>query len=554
MLCPSCRRQLSRGAAFCGACGAVRPGAAAPLELVLPDATRVPVTGEMVVGRAPGSTLQLDDPSVSRTHARILVDRNGAPWIEDAGSSHGTFLDGVALSAPVALRDGAHIRLGNQRLAVERRRDGAEAGRTIVVPAGASLLVSAVGAQAAEPAATRFGMRPRVRSGYALKRMDAEEGGKRYVLRDLRSGKFLRLSEHDAELFRMLDGSRSLSDLIGYAEQRHGAAGPARVARLLADLGERDFLAGVTAAGGDEQARPGRLRRLVGPRERAWTGVGKVFDRVYARGGWVLFTRPALVALVALAVAGIGVFGYLIGARYGTPFVVASKIGIGGLVFLGGRFAVVAVHELAHGLAMASYGRTVGKAGFKLLLIFPYAYVDTSEAWFEPRRRRIAVSAAGPLSDFALGAVFSICALVFAGTVREIFFQLAFAAYVGAFFNLNPFLDRDGYHILVDVLREPGLRQRAREQFERRLSGRGGRETDSPAFARYSIAGIFWGVAAVGFAVFMSVRYEPMMTALAPKTVVWIVLGTLWLALFVPVVWTVGKPLVARVRGPRAVG
>ena len=109
----------------------------------------------------------------------------------------------------------------------------------------------------------------------------------------------------------------------------------------------------------------------------------------------------------------------------------------------------------------------------KLLLIFPYAFVDTSEAWFEPRRRRIAVSAAGPgvglhaRRDRSRSAA---CVLA-PGTVRDIFFQLAFAAYVGACFNLNPFLDRDGYHILVDVLREPGLRRRAREQFARRLAG-----------------------------------------------------------------------------------
>ena len=57
--------------------------------------------------------------------------------------------------------------------------------------------------------------------------------------------------------------------------------------------------------------------------------------------------------------AGIGVFAALIALRYGTPFVVANKIGLGGLVFLLGRFAVVAVHETAHGLTMASFGRRV---------------------------------------------------------------------------------------------------------------------------------------------------------------------------------------------------
>ena len=98
----------------------------------------------------------------------------------------------------------------------------------------------------------------------------------------------------------------------------------------------------------------------------------------------------------------------------------------------------------------------------KLVVIFPYAFVDTSEAWFEPRRRRIAISAAGPISDFSLGGIFSICCVFVEGTVRDVFFQLAFAGYVGAFFNLNPWIDRDGYHMLVDYLREPGLRQ-ARE-------------------------------------------------------------------------------------------
>ena len=184
-------------------------------------------------------------------------------------------------------------------------------------------------------------------------------------------------------------------------------------------------------------------------------------------------------------------FAELIVGRYGTPFVVANKLGLGGLVFLAGRFAFVAVHETAHGLAMASFGRRVEKAGLKLIVIFPYAFVDTSEAWFEPRRRRIAVSAAGPVSDFSLGGAVLDLLPDAAGRddVRDIFFQLAFAAYVGAFFNLNPFIERDGYHMLVDWLREPGLRRRAREQFQRRLAGKERRETDSPVLARYSLLG-----------------------------------------------------------------
>ena len=413
-------------------------------------------------------------------------------------------------------------------------------------------MVGAVGAGAGVTAqATQFGMRPRMRSGYALKRLDADEGARRWVLRDLSRDGYLRLSDNDAQLLELLDGERSLVDLVGEAEQRFGATGSARLARLLADLGERGFIAGVA---GTEAAiaEPSFLRRVITPREKLFEGIGGGFDRLYRRGGWVLFTRPALWAIAALCVAGIGVFAALVALRYGTPFVVASKLGLGGLVFLLGRFAVVAVHETAHGLAMSSFGRHVEKAGLKLVVVFPFAFVDTSEAWFEPRRRRIAISGAGPVSDFSLGAIFSLCCLALgAGTVRDIFFQLAFAGYVGAFFNLNPFIERDGYHMLVDWLREPGLRRRAREQFARRLSGQG-RSSDSPVLARYSVWGVAWLVLAGAFVIAMSLRYEPIMTALAPATVVHVVMGTLWVAVFIPAVVVVGKPLLDRARRGRS--
>jgi len=506
----------------------------------------------MVIGRAPGSTVVLADPSVSRVHARISAGNGGGAAIEDAGSSAGTLVDGVAIASVTPLRDGAKLQLGAQELKVERRRDTAEAGRTIVVSPGASLVVPALGPPGVAAAATSFGMKPRVRSGYALKRLDASEGSKRWVLRDLNKGTFLRLSDNDAAFFELFDGTHSLADLIGIAEQRFGAAGAPRLARLLSDLGERGYLVGVASTTATAEEPGGRFKRLLKPREKTFGFFGDLFEKLYRAGGWVLFTRPALIAIGVLMVAGVATFIGLIVGRYGTPFVVSNRIGLGALVFLLGRFAVVAVHEVAHGLTMSSFGRRIHKAGVKLVVIFPYAFVDTSEAWFEPRHRRIAISAAGPVSDFSLGAIFSICCLLVEGTTRDVFFQLAFAGYVGAFFNLNPFIDRDGYHMLVDVLREPGLRKRAKDQFSRKLSG-GARSTDSPVLARYSIAGVGWSLLAAGFAIFMSLRYEPIMSALAPSYVVWVVLGTLWLALFIPVFVVLGKPLVERLRGGSAV-
>jgi pSer/pThr/pTyr-binding forkhead associated (FHA) protein len=487
----------------------------APFELVLPDGMRVPLVEEVTLGRDPDSTVVLTDPAVSRLHARIRVRDGEGASVEDVGSSHGTYVDGVRVRERTALHDGARLRLGDSELAVERIRDASEAARTIVVPAG-------------ERPGTNG--RLRVRSGYALKRLEAAEGDRRWILKDLESGKYLHLTDADAQLFELLDGTRSLSELIAGAEQRLGPDGATRLARLLADLGERGFIEGV---GGPPAAavREPWYRRAFNPRERLVPGAGDLFDAVYRAGGRLLFTRPALFVLATLAAIGVIVFAYLVAARYGTPFVVASKLGIGGLVFLLGRTAVVAVHELAHGLAMASYGRRVERAGFKLLLVFPYAFVDTSAAWFEPRRHRIVVSAAGPASDFVLGALFSLACLVLApGAVRDVCFQVAFAAYVGACFNLNPFLDRDGYHILVDVLREPGLRRRAREQLARRGGPR------SPVLARYSLLGLAWSCLAVLFVVAMTLRVRPALDAVVPAWLVWVAIVPVWLVACVPVV------------------
>jgi len=271
------------------------------------------------------------------------------------------------------------------------------------------------------------------------------------------------------------------------------------------------------------------------------------FEQLYLRVGWLLFTRLGLTAIGLTMTAGLAAFVYLVVARYGTPFVVAHKVALGAFVFFAGRLLIAVGHETAHALTMSSFGRRIGEAGAKVMLIFPYAYVDTSDAWFEPRRRRIAVSAAGPISDLTFGGAFALaCLATEPGATRDVFFQLAFAAYLGALFNLNPLLERDGYQVLVDVLREPGLRPRALEHLRRRLAGGGG--SDSRLLNRYALWSLGWTFATVGIAVIMSLRYERALAATAPPVVVWTVFATIWMGLLAVPVAIVGPPLRARLR------
>ena len=550
MLCDRCRRQVSRRDAFCGVCGAPVAGRGTePLELVLPDGARIPLTGVVTIGRAEENTVRIAERTVSRRHVRVVAAGGGVPTIEDVGSSHGTLLNGVALTGPRGLSDGTTLRLGDVELRVERPRDNDGAARTLVVPVSATVTVSAAGRAAVDAPATNVGYRPRARSGFSLKRMDAAEGDRRWVLRNLRTDQFMRMGDDEAALFELLDGSSALPDLLVEAERRLGPAGISRLARLLADLGERGFLEGVEGAATEAGSGGSLISRLSRTREWSFRGIGDAVDRIYRWGGFLLFTPPGLMLIAGLIVAGIVGFGYLVLGRYGTPFVVANKVGLGGLFFLIGRFLVVAVHELAHALTMASFGRRVNKAGIKLISVFPFAFVDTSEAWFEPRRRRIAIAAAGPIADLSMGGIFALIAVALsAGTLRDVFFQLALAGFVGAFFNLNPLLDRDGYHILVDALREPGLRKRARAVLMRRLAGKPVPDTEPRSLTIYGFATFCWMFAAIGFVIILSQIYYARLITIAPKEVVWAVLGAFYLLMFVPVVLVLWKPLAERRR------
>jgi adenylate cyclase len=79
-------------------------------------------TGEVVIGRSPECNVVLKDFGISRQHARILVDEEGAR-IVDLKSKNGTQVNGVpVVEAP--LRDGDRILLGKFQLTFSKSLEG----------------------------------------------------------------------------------------------------------------------------------------------------------------------------------------------------------------------------------------------------------------------------------------------------------------------------------------------------------------------------------------------------------------------------------------------
>ena len=103
---------------------AAAPKPARALRLVVVDGplsgTTIPLASSAIlIGRSPSCTLVLDDDYSSSRHARIFPQ--GDQWfVEDLGSTNGTFLDGNRIAQPMVVEAGTPIRVGQSTIELQR--------------------------------------------------------------------------------------------------------------------------------------------------------------------------------------------------------------------------------------------------------------------------------------------------------------------------------------------------------------------------------------------------------------------------------------------------
>ncbi|MGH3621633.1 MAG: FHA domain-containing protein FhaB/FipA [Sciscionella sp.] len=102
---------------------AKKPRGRQPRQLVVTHGalagTRISLNGRpILIGRADDSTLVLDDDYASTRHARLALRQNDW-YVEDLGSTNGTYLDRAKVTAPLRVPLGVPIRIG--RTVIELR-------------------------------------------------------------------------------------------------------------------------------------------------------------------------------------------------------------------------------------------------------------------------------------------------------------------------------------------------------------------------------------------------------------------------------------------------
>ena len=210
---------------------------------------------------------------------------------------------------------------------------------------------------------------------------------------------------------------------------------------------------------GYTRTRPYTRRRVgLSAQGIEFDGMDRLLLRVYAAGVRLVPRRAATVVAAAFAVGGNValvvqlVSGSPLATQTLNPYVAA-------LVILTIDLAATALHESAHGLVLAHYGRRVRAVGFGFYWGAPCYFVDATEALLLPSRKRMLQSAAGPLADVTLAGAMGGAALITTPVVSEILLLAAALIWLDVLFNVVPLLELDGYWILADWLDRPELRR-----------------------------------------------------------------------------------------------
>lgn len=74
---------------------------------------------EATIGRAAGCKVTIDDHYASQLHARVF-QRDGQIFVEDIGSTNGTYLNRKKVTGPMVLQRGDHLQIGNTVLELTR--------------------------------------------------------------------------------------------------------------------------------------------------------------------------------------------------------------------------------------------------------------------------------------------------------------------------------------------------------------------------------------------------------------------------------------------------
>ena len=304
---------------------------------------------------------------------------------------------------------------------------------------------------------------PRLRQPSQLAGFTDRFGQNYWILKNPEGNNYLSLDQAELFYLERMDGQRTVATLNMEYLQAHRALGDRLLSGLLIKLQTRGFLREPLLELETEKPKPRPWWSRLWQTSFSLGEIDPLATRLYQRVGWILFTPLARLLLLSVVVSGLVVFILQIwagGGRYLYLHTFSGPEVIG--LWLPLPLCMI-LHESAHMLACKAHGLRVGRLGVIIgILGIPAPYVNTNDTWMAPQKARMMVSAAGPFTNLFIAGLCA--ALAYSYTSFQPFLlRLSALNYLLTFINLNPWTESDGYLLLMDYLRVPGLRASARK-------------------------------------------------------------------------------------------
>ena len=311
-------------------------------------------------------------------------------------------------------------------------------------------------------------LRPKLADDIEIRTFEQRWGEGYVMIANPRDLLHYRLAASDLGLLEMLDGTRTVKEIVIERFEDSGEIELSAVSDLVHSLYEGNFLeqryvdvpSMVTRAMDPVTERRRKARQFGKTLTIEWEGAHRLAQGLYDHGLKWVFRTPVLVALIAIAVAGLGVF---IGLLRDQRFAIAGRsLAIGFIVLIVLDYVMVFCHELGHALVIVHNGRRIRSAGFQIYFGSPAFFVESSDGLMMGRRQQIIESFAGPVAQLVLAGIASIIARSFPDWIlSETMYKFAVLNYLVVIMNLVPLLELDGYYILADLIEMPDLRERS---------------------------------------------------------------------------------------------
>jgi putative peptide zinc metalloprotease protein len=310
--------------------------------------------------------------------------------------------------------------------------------------------------------------RPELAPDIELKDFHTRWGNDYVMIGNTRRFLYYQLEPEEGELVRMMDGTRTVKELVVERFQQSGDLELANVAGLVRQLEEGDFFtrrfvdvdAIVDRALHPAPTAKRKARQFVRTLSVDWTGAERWIRWMYDHGLKWFFRRGAVAFTSILSLLGIVAFVAVV--RRGGFSLTGGSLATGfvGLLLL--EYLMVFVHELGHALVLVRFDRRIKSVGFLIYFGSPSFFVESSDGLMLDRHQSIMQSLAGPYAQLIVGAVASFVALAFPDWfLSETLYRFATLNYFVLLMNLIPLLELDGYYVLSDVLQVPDLRERS---------------------------------------------------------------------------------------------